>query len=1038
MTDWKRKLLAFLHDPPSKPFQVAEHREVAESLVRNAFPEMDVNEASWFFNKVCDHTAAAADRVICPKASAMKADWREEAAAFKHPLGGGELRFERKITAAVAEEIVLKKQPHNLPYDRLAEEKREWARFFCHWRFWPKWCAEESPHLLYLPADTRMPDHTTWTHCSLVSALQGCVEIEGNGESQRVHRFNPAFLIVQIGPVQEFIAQARTTRDCWSGSYLLSWLIAHGIKAVTDEIGPDAILFPAMRGQPLFDFLHKEDLYDRIGQWEEATSDGKGRKLHADEQILTPNLPNRFLAVVPANLAAELAELATRAMREELRNGISEACMAWLSNKGSPLDDDAKERWLRQVGQFLTVHWQAWPWTKNPIEAKKEFHKIPAGKYASEDAKSERPSPAAALDRAWEAATKGIPFKDLDTRNYKHRSWKEGAVWKSVCVDKDGNDLKEGSGLPIIENTGFAWAAHYAEVEFLLAARRNTRDFDRWGDGCDAQRLGQDKDMFSGKEEAIGNDSWRENLSKELPWLFRSGEKLGAMNMIKRVWHKAYLKPKGLERLPRFDSVPAIAAASFAIETVDHLSTDAQKWERFVTFQKAATSARKAFPAPVSSKPDESGWVKKSDASIWHLNEWNRAIREAKTAEEKEQLIAARDALLRLQESPEKGGLGRPSCYVAVLAMDGDSMGQWVSGAKSPDWETQLADEAKEYFKKHDPLKELLSTPRHVSPSYHLQFSEALANFSIYVAGPIVEFFHGQLIFSGGDDVLAMLPAAKALACARALRMAFRGDSELWRRFDSSENFSRETSPSPFLPGKPGQDGFIAFNGSAQLWKRIGLREFLPRGYALIVPGGRTDVSAGIAIGQMNTPLQNLVEAARAAEKRAKLKERKEGEEGKGGYGKAAFAVSLFKRSGEVQEWGAKWESCGESAESSSVALTLAAEFARWSSPANGEAPALSNRFPYTLTRLLTPYTRSLTGREFRIEQVNGFDPFDVFPREIEHAMRQHAREKEWINNEGRAFHALCVAHLKACRSRSLDDFLGPFFTTAFINRNER
>lgn len=27
---------------------------------------------------------------------------------------------------------------------------------------------------------------------------------------------------VQVGPVQEFIAQARSTRDMWAGSYLLS------------------------------------------------------------------------------------------------------------------------------------------------------------------------------------------------------------------------------------------------------------------------------------------------------------------------------------------------------------------------------------------------------------------------------------------------------------------------------------------------------------------------------------------------------------------------------------------------------------------------------------------------------------------------------------------------------------------------------------------------------------------------------------------------------------------------------------------------
>ncbi len=40
-----------------------------------------------------------------------------------------------------------------------------------------------------------------------------------------------SLLKLQIGPVQESIAQARSTRDLWSGSYLLSWLMAAGISS---------------------------------------------------------------------------------------------------------------------------------------------------------------------------------------------------------------------------------------------------------------------------------------------------------------------------------------------------------------------------------------------------------------------------------------------------------------------------------------------------------------------------------------------------------------------------------------------------------------------------------------------------------------------------------------------------------------------------------------------------------------------------------------------------------------------------------------
>jgi CRISPR-associated protein Cmr2 len=47
---------------------------------------------------------------------------------------------------------------------------------------------------------------------------------------------NRTLLKLQIGPVQDFIAQARSTRDLWSGSYLLSWLLAAGLRKLTSGL----------------------------------------------------------------------------------------------------------------------------------------------------------------------------------------------------------------------------------------------------------------------------------------------------------------------------------------------------------------------------------------------------------------------------------------------------------------------------------------------------------------------------------------------------------------------------------------------------------------------------------------------------------------------------------------------------------------------------------------------------------------------------------------------------------------------------------
>ena len=102
------------------------------------------------------------------------------------------------------------------------------ARFFAHWRLWQKHASERDYRFAFLPADTRIPDHTIWTHMQVVSALAGCAASDDPAGAPKA-----AFLKFQLGPVQDFIAAARSIRDLWSGSYLLSWLMAAGIKALS-------------------------------------------------------------------------------------------------------------------------------------------------------------------------------------------------------------------------------------------------------------------------------------------------------------------------------------------------------------------------------------------------------------------------------------------------------------------------------------------------------------------------------------------------------------------------------------------------------------------------------------------------------------------------------------------------------------------------------------------------------------------------------------------------------------------------------------
>ena len=78
-----------------------------------------------------------------------------------------------------------------------------------------------------------------------------------------------------LGPVQNFVSQARRTRDFWAGSFLLSWLSAVAIKAVIQQGG--TIIFP----QADDNFL--------------AFLEGKSEKGKAP---LQGSIPNRFKAEI--------------------------------------------------------------------------------------------------------------------------------------------------------------------------------------------------------------------------------------------------------------------------------------------------------------------------------------------------------------------------------------------------------------------------------------------------------------------------------------------------------------------------------------------------------------------------------------------------------------------------------------------------------------------------------------------------------------------------------------------------------------------
>lgn len=783
-TDWKRKVAAYLHDPPHKPVGIRDHEQQRESFLNRFGLTAEYMTA---FEHSADWQAAAADRLIFPDPakSGLRVDWKESWMEFRHPLGGGHLKAGAFPPTAAQLETELTRA---LEAASLTDSSDWQQKFIAGWRLWPELAArEKNQHFAYLVADTRIPDHTLWHHNALAAAFTTC-------------RGQPAFLIFQIGPVQEFIAQARKTQDLWSASYLLSFLIAQAMLAVADGIefpdgtsvegvGPDCIVFPQVRGLPLADYHWWKRGY--IG-------DLKLRASHPNE-LLTPNLPNRFLALVPADRAHELAEAAERTVRMYWHR-IAQAVKTFIDAQLNGQCPDWAEHWDAQIARFPVVDWIVHRWTDTAAAIKLAKDNTPP------------------LHGGW-------------TNHPVHCAFR----WATEFIPPNQREVFTPHS-----NSAFAWALHFATAEWKFAALKTARTFSQWHKPGANPPRGIPKDHLDGKNEVLGGTDYEQfwAILRNHPLLgektrehpdaerhFVGSQFYGAISIVKRLWVRAFLSH-------RKDCPNA-----------------------FFDFD-ASSAARENFRSVVEIASGRS------------------------------------DPLLRDESEDTSQKLPPEESYYAVLAMDGDDMGQWVSGAKAAPLVNSLAEQAADYIKQHWPkhsagLPEAANVKRPLSPGYHAALSEALSNFSLYCAGPIVRAFGGQLIYCGGDDVLALLPARKSLECAHALQLAFRG--------------LHPDSPAAHAPASVKDVLLHLFDFPAPGFIRCktesGAKSSLKPNWPLLVMGPAATVSAGIAIGHVHSPMQDTIQAAREAERTAKKI-----------TGKGAFCLTVLKRSGESVSFSARWE----------------------------------------------------------------------------------------------------------------------------------
>jgi len=807
---WQNKIKAFLHDPPDKALILCtggKHEKFAAELWKYLGLEQDAKilETQGLRHVSGDiHTAdiiaSTMQRLDLPRelrGFTVCFTKRPRQAMIKHTISG---REEKTISGLIAihgyNQLRIEKWNNGNVIEFLKKLKGDnWNKtYFLLWRFLP----EEYQIGYLLPADTRIPDHSIWDHLDVTAAIFSCLE-EGL-----------CLFAVKIPAVQEFISHSRKLADLWAASHIFSNIAFEGIKVIIEELGPDVIIYPQLRGNPMVDLTEFNGengnfvLYDE-GQRLNILEENPKKRLHI------ANFPNTFLAFIPASRACKIAEKVEEKIRSKWQK-IAKKAKELLRSTGILIDE---ELWNQQISNAIEVT-SVWLQFFN-------FDKFNNVKESIPDDLKER-------QENWLNLIEEVDRKS----NFGHFYSLTYEILSAVLTQKSR-----------------FWNAWEEEPitgkKCLMCGRRNAL-VERFRDEKSNKEFYQFRDEKSNKEfyQYWLNNKWENKPIEELGefrYLLKEGERLCAVCLTKRLYgwrtKSVFEKIYGVKS-PKQESVVHVAARDF----IENFSTH-----------------------PILRK------IIEKDIELIYEHEWGES--EDRIPEEKRSIVEELKKELekswkelrdKVKESYER--FGKPNKYYAILMMDGDRIGKWLSGERwkendeekgLPDLEEFLhpifRDKIKEW--KEDDGKrgeELIKTKRILTPSHHIAISRAMKDFSLYKVPEIVEKFNGFLVYAGGDDVLALFPADKVLDAACEIQKFFKED-------------------------------FYEIEVNSKKRKVMGL-------------GNRASMSAGIVFAHYKWPLYDAIERVRKAEKEAKEK-----------YGRNALCMIFIKRSGEVLTAGGKWDS---------------------------------------------------------------------------------------------------------------------------------
>ena len=342
----------------------------------------------------------------------------------------------------------------------------------------------------------------------------------------------------------------------------------------------------------------------------------------------------------------------------------------------------------------------------------------------------------------------------------KHTAKHLDAVWKKWMQEVFDRRMPQVPGWPAVQWVSVpaglgSYAQAWKSAQRSLAQRKNTRAFrqpeDTPGELC----------MLSPRWRAVDFS----HLPPRTPTHLKQ-ERLGAANWVKRLWHHTSTGSR-----ESFSSTNAISSLPYRHAILTRWENTAGIRELVVRLRQAA---RDLGNDPIEETPTpglppeprnpEANWLRERGGrwiypEAWHVDalarEFTETAQEADRLREDPRFMAATrsgyEAAQNLEDLMVDQGVPAPSPHLAVLVQDLDSMGKHLSG-EAPGQDGQ-------------PLDLSRGHTVHTDVSARLAHTAARQRKAIEKVG-------GVVVYAGGDDLLALVPAASALEATRACRNA--------------------------------------------------------------------------------------------------------------------------------------------------------------------------------------------------------------------------------------------------------------------------